>query len=84
MTRAMLEALRSREVSAVELARAACKRIEAHDRQINAIVVRDFERALAAASDADAALAAAELTLAMGPATAARGSLSAQSLDQVR
>lgn len=34
-TLALVEALRSRKISAVELARAACERIEAHDRQVN-------------------------------------------------
>lgn len=49
--------LQAREVSAVELAQAAIARIEQHDAQINAVCVRDFERALSAAGDADAALA---------------------------
>ena len=53
-------ALKAREVSAVELAQDAIGRIERHDDQINAICVRDFERALAAARDADARLARGE------------------------
>jgi amidase len=53
-------ALAAREVSAVELAREAIERIEAHDASINAICVRDFDRALEAARSADAGLAAGE------------------------
>jgi len=56
-TRALVQALRSKKISALELVREACKRIEAHDRQLNAVPVRDFDRALAAAAVADAALA---------------------------
>ena len=51
-------ALAAREVSAVELARAAIARIEAHDGAVNAVCVRDFDRALEAARAADEALAA--------------------------
>ncbi len=50
-------ALAARKVSAVELARDAIARIERHDARINAICVRDFERGLEAAKQADAALA---------------------------
>jgi amidase len=53
-------ALAARKVSAVELAHDAIGRIERHDRKINAICVRDFERGLAAARAADAALARGE------------------------
>jgi amidase len=53
-------ALAARKVSAVELAQDAIGRIERHDRKINAICVRDFERGLAAARAADAALACGE------------------------
>jgi amidase len=55
--RAMLD---TRQVSAAELLEQAIARIEAHDPQINAVVVRDFERARAAASTADASLARGE------------------------
>jgi amidase len=48
--------LAARKVSAVELLEDAIARIEAKDRQINAVVVRDFERARRAARTADAAL----------------------------
>lgn len=48
------------KISALELARAAIARIEARDGAINAVVVRDFDRALKAAREADAALARGE------------------------
>jgi amidase len=53
-------ALQARQVSAVELTRDAIGRIERHDGKINAICVRDFDRALKAAHAADAALARGE------------------------
>jgi amidase len=51
----LLNALARREVSSVELTEHAIGRIERHDAKINAVCVRDFERALAAAHAADAA-----------------------------
>ena len=54
------EALRKKQVSAVELAEDAIGRIERHDDKVNAICVRDFERGLAAARAADAAIARGE------------------------
>src|SRR4051794_35115546 len=56
----LAQALASRQVSSRELIDAAVSRIEALDPKINAVVVRDFERARAAAKDADAALARGE------------------------
>ena len=53
-------ALAARKVSAVELAQDAIARIERHDDRINAICVRDFERALETARAADAAIARGE------------------------
>jgi amidase len=53
-------ALKAKQVSAVELAQDAIDRIERHDTKINAVCVRDFERGLAAARAADAALARGE------------------------
>ncbi|MGY3620506.1 amidase [Bradyrhizobium sp. USDA 10063] len=53
-------ALAAKQVSAVELAQDAIGRIERHDAKINAVCVRDFDRALAAAHAADAALARGE------------------------
>jgi amidase len=53
-------ALKTKKVSAVELAQDAIARIERHDGKINAVCVRDFSRALDAARAADAALARGE------------------------
>jgi amidase len=50
-------ALAARKISAVELLQQVERRIEALDARINAVVVRDFERAREAARQADAALA---------------------------
>src|SRR5271169_2673203 len=56
----MAAALAAGAVSSVELAEAAIARIEAVDPKINAVCVRDFDRALDAARAADARLAAGE------------------------
>jgi amidase len=56
-TVALLEA---RKISSVELVDRAIGRIEALDSKLNAVVVRDFERARAAAVDADAAISRGE------------------------
>ena len=56
----LVEALAARRVSALELAEAAIARIEARDAPINAVVVRDFDRAREAAKAADAALSRGE------------------------
>ncbi len=56
----LAEALAARKVSAVELCDAAIERIERLDGPINAVVVRDFERARQAAKTADAALGRGE------------------------
>ena len=55
--RAMLDA---RQVSSVELVEQAITRITKQDARINAVVVRDFERAGVSAGEADAALARGE------------------------
>lgn len=52
--------LADKRVSAAELVDFSIARIEALDGRINAVVVRDFERARAAAKEADAALARGE------------------------
>jgi amidase len=52
--------LANRKISARELLDAAISRVEALDPTINAVVVRDFDRARAAADNADAALARGE------------------------
>jgi amidase len=49
--------LQARQVTAIELLDRAIARIAAHDGKLNAVVVRDFERARAAAAEADKALA---------------------------
>src|SRR5690242_10239557 len=56
----LVQALASREISARELLDAAIKPIEALDPKINAVVVRDFDQARAAADAADAALGRGE------------------------
>jgi amidase len=58
--RQVVAALAQRKISAVELLDHAIKRIETLDSRINAVVVRDFDRARAAARNADAALAGGE------------------------
>lgn len=61
--RAMLDA---RKISAGELLDQTIARIEARDAKINAVVVRDFDRARAAARAADAALARGERSPLLG------------------
>ncbi len=56
----LARALADRRVSALELFEAAVQRIEALDGAINAVVVRDFDRAREAAKAADGALARGE------------------------
>jgi len=56
----LLRALAARQVSARGLVDAAIARIEALDPKINAVVVRDFDRARTAADAADAALSRGE------------------------
>jgi amidase len=56
----LIALLAARKVSAVELFERSIVRIEARDKAINAVVVRDFERARDAAKAADAALARGE------------------------
>jgi amidase len=56
----LVQALASRQISSRELVDAAIARIEALDPKINAVVVRDFDRAHAAADAADAALGRGE------------------------
>jgi len=56
----LVQALANRQVSSRELVDAASARIETLDPKINAVVVRDFDRARAAADAADAALGRGE------------------------
>ncbi|HEY2255211.1 MAG TPA: amidase family protein, partial [Variovorax sp.] len=58
--RELIAALRERRVSSVELLERSIARIGACDPLLNAVVVRDFERARQAAGAADAALARGE------------------------
>ena len=58
--RALVAALKARQVSAIELLEAAIGDIGANDGAINAVVVRDFDRAREAARAADTALARGE------------------------
>ncbi len=53
-------ALAARKVSSVELTQDAIDRVERHDGTVNAVCVRDFDRALSAAREADAALSRGE------------------------
>ncbi len=58
--REMASLLQRREISAVEALESTVARIEKLDGNVNAVVVRDFERARVAAEEADKALAAGE------------------------
>jgi amidase len=59
-TKQLIDALQARKISARELTESMIARIVALDPLVNAIVVRDFDRAREAASAADAALAGGE------------------------
>ena len=59
-------ALRARKISALELTDQAIARIEAVDASVNAVVVRDFERARDAARAMDAALSRGETGALLG------------------
>ena len=56
----LADRIRRRELSAVELVEHCIARIERFDGSINAVVVRDFERALARARSADDSLSSGE------------------------
>jgi Asp-tRNA(Asn)/Glu-tRNA(Gln) amidotransferase A subunit family amidase len=62
----LVNLLAARKISAIELFELAVTRIEAIDRRINAVVVRDFERAHQAAKAADAAQARGERAALLG------------------
>lgn len=62
----LTEAMAAGEVSSVELTESAIGRIERFDASINAVCVRDFDRALAAARAADAARARGEVRPLLG------------------
>ena len=59
-TKELIQALQARKVSSSELVEHMIARIEALDQRLNAVVVRDFQRAREAAKAADAALARGE------------------------
>jgi amidase len=59
-TKALVAALQSQKISALELTEHTIARIEALDPRLNAVVVRDFERARQVAEAADVALALGE------------------------
>jgi amidase len=62
----LLAALRARRVSARELTDLYIRRIERHDGRLNAVVVRDFERARRQADAADLAAAGGEAGALLG------------------
>ena len=59
-TNELVQALQARKISSLELVEHSIARIEAFDHNLNAVIVRDFERAREAAKAADAALARGE------------------------
>ena len=59
-TRELVGALQARKISAFELTEHVIARIEALDQRLNAVVVRDFDRARDGAKAADAALSRGE------------------------
>jgi amidase len=65
-TTALVEALHSGRISATEALSHSIRRIEALDGKLNAVIVRDFERARAAATAADAELARGERRALLG------------------
>jgi amidase len=62
----LIDALQARKISAIELADHVIARIETLDPKLNAVVVRDFDRARDAAKMADAALARGERRALLG------------------
>jgi amidase len=78
----MLAALRERRVSSQELVDMHLARIEAHDREINAIPVRTPDRARAAARRADAAIASGDARALLGLPTTLKESTQTAGLPQ--
>ncbi|MFI9503634.1 amidase [Nocardia sp. NPDC052566] len=72
--REQVAALQAKTISATELLELSIARIEKFDDKVNAVVVRDFERARAAAKQADAALARGELAPLLGVPVAVKES----------
>jgi amidase len=70
----LVRALAGKQISSLELTDAAIARIEALDKSVNAVVVRDFDRARHAAKAADASLARGEAGVLLGlPMTVKEG-----------
>jgi amidase len=59
-TKELVQALQARKISSSELIEHMIARIEMLDQRLNAVIIRDFERAREAAKAADAALARGE------------------------
>lgn len=78
--RAQVAALAAKSVSATELLELSIARIEEFDEKVNAVVVRDFERARAAAKRADAALARGERAPLLGVPVAVKESFNVAGL----
>ncbi|MEV6252583.1 MULTISPECIES: amidase [unclassified Nocardia] len=78
--RDQVAALRTKTISATELLELTIARIEKFDDKINAIVVRDFDRARAAAKQADAALARGEYAPLLGVPVAVKESFNVAGL----
>lgn len=62
----LVERMATGQVSAVEVTEAAIARIERHDGTVNAVCVPDYDRAIAAARDADAARARGDVRPLLG------------------
>ncbi|SEO80496.1 amidase [Amycolatopsis saalfeldensis] len=78
--REQVAALGARSVSAAELLELSIARIEELDEKVNAVVVRDFDRARAAAKQADAALARGERAPLLGVPVAVKESINVAGL----
>ncbi|MEU5760177.1 amidase [Nocardia sp. NPDC047648] len=78
--RDQVAALRAKTISATELLELTIGRIEKFDDKVNAVVVRDFDRARAAAKQADAALARGEQTPLLGVPVAVKESFNVAGL----
>ncbi|MEC3957502.1 amidase [Nocardia sp. CDC153] len=78
--RDQVAALQAKTISATELLELSIERIEKFDDKINAVVVRDFDRARAAAAQADAALARGESAPLLGVPVAVKESFNVAGL----
>src|SRR5262249_55776638 len=83
-TKDLVALLQARQVSAVELIDRAIARIEAHNGKLNAVVVRDFERARAAAAESDKALARGERRPLLGVPMTVKESINVAGLPTTR